>query len=67
LKDKYPRIFVNSNLKEALAVDVGEWKGNQWEWAMNWRISWFEWEKPMVEEFMLQVQESRMKRDTKKD
>jgi len=37
LKDKYPKIFVNSNQKEALVLDVGEWQGNKLEKSMNWR------------------------------
>jgi len=28
------------------------WNEKVWEWNMNWRMSGFEWEKPMLEEFM---------------
>ena len=56
LRDKYPRIFANSNQKEARLLEVGNWYENQWKWNVLWRKEWFEWEKPMVEEMMQHIE-----------
>jgi len=37
LRDKYPRIFANSNQKKARLVEVGNWYENQWKWNILWR------------------------------
>jgi len=62
LKDKYPRIFANSNQKEAMVVDVEEHIQNRWEWSISWKRNLFEWEKPIVEKFIQQIQSKKIKR-----
>ena len=52
LKEKYPRIYNNSLLKDSPIGCFRRWSNERWEWDFCWRREWFEWEKPMVEEFM---------------
>jgi len=65
LKDKYPRMFANSCQKEAKVSMVGEWIENSWKWKFDWRRNWFEWAKPMLKEFIQDLESYMLNKDTK--
>jgi len=54
LKDRIPRLFSNSVLKNATLGEVGFWNENQWIWNLVWIREWFEWDKLLLEELMCQ-------------
>lgn len=40
---------MNSNLKEGLVEEIERWRNGKWEWNLEWRREWFQWELPQVE------------------
>jgi len=52
LKGTYPRLLQISYQIGRKVGDMGVWNGKNWEWTLKWRSNWFEWEKPIVEEFL---------------
>jgi len=37
LKEKYPRIFNNSLIKDKTIENFGRWSSKGWEWVFSWR------------------------------
>jgi len=37
--------------KDLRLEEVGEWLGQVGNWKLEWRRTWFEWEKSLVEVF----------------
>jgi len=52
LKVSYSRNYNNFMFKDGPVGRFGRWTRGGWEWVFCWRRKWFEWEKPMVEDFM---------------
>ena len=61
LKVRFLRLYYNS--KGGNIGDVGEWIGNEWVWKLSRRRTWFEWEKPMLEDIHIQVARLVIHRD----
>jgi len=41
LKEKYPRLYTNTILKEGTLGDFGFWDEDWWVWSIPWRRRWF--------------------------
>jgi hypothetical protein len=52
LKDRFPRLFSISTLKEAKVAEAGIWVNNSWCWSLTWRRNFFVWEEEMHIELM---------------
>jgi len=37
LINSYPKLYNNSNTKQATLEEVEHWNENKWEWNMSWR------------------------------
>lgn len=47
----FPRIYANSTQKKLIVEGKGVWHKDEWQWKLEGRRTWFEWEKPSVEIF----------------
>ena len=45
LKEKFPRLFSISCLRERSIAECGFWDGCVWNWSLQWRRQFFEWER----------------------
>jgi hypothetical protein len=52
LRDRFPRLYSISNMKEVKVADSGYWENNIWSWPLRWRRSLFVWEKELRSELM---------------
>jgi hypothetical protein len=52
LRDRFPRLYSISNMKEVKVADAGYWENNIWSWSLRWRRSLFVWEKELRSELM---------------
>jgi hypothetical protein len=52
LKDRFPRLFSISTLKEAKVAEAGVWVNNSWCWSLTWRRNFFVWEEEILAELM---------------
>ena len=52
LKNRYPRLYSNSVLKDGSVDKFGIWHVNQWVWQIEWRREWFSWEYEIINTFM---------------
>jgi len=59
----YPRLLQISDQIGRKVSDIGVWNGPIWEWTLKWRRDWFEWEKPIIEEFLQLIQDCIMRID----
>jgi len=59
----YPRLLQISDEIGRKVSDMGFWNGPIWEWTLKWRRDWFEWKKPIVEEFLQLIQVCIMRID----
>jgi len=41
--------------KEATLSQVGRWNGSIWEWNLEWRRIWFQWEEYLVSQNFLEL------------
>ena len=60
LKGVFPRLFSLSSTKDAKVVELGYWHNGVWVWQLNWRRSFFEWEKSLVEKLVQSLQEVKL-------
>lgn len=51
LKDLLPRLFQISEYKDAMVVDMGEWRGDRWCWIWCWKRNFFQWEEEIFLNF----------------
>jgi len=63
LKERFPRLYTNAILKEGTLGEYGFWNGDQWQWCLPWRRSWFEWEKTMVNVLMNEIEGISLSRE----
>jgi hypothetical protein len=56
LKDRFPRLFSISTLKDAKVAEVGSWVNNNWCWCLIWRRSFFVWEEQLYNELLTLLQ-----------
>ncbi|ESW24480.1 hypothetical protein PHAVU_004G134700, partial [Phaseolus vulgaris] len=63
LKDKYPRLFINSNKKSFYIDHMGSSGVNVWLWNLVWRRHCFKWEKHMLDELMSMLDEILILKD----
>jgi hypothetical protein len=54
---RFPRIFSVSSQQTATVSSMGSWVGGVWRWEFIWRRSFFEWEIPLYQEFLLFTQD----------
>jgi len=47
LKKVFSRLFSFSTVKDAKVAQLGSWNNGVWVWSLEWRRSFFEWEKPL--------------------
>ena len=52
LLEKYPRLYAKSLSKNATIREMGFCNNGSWEWKLEWRREWFEWEKSHIDIFM---------------
>jgi len=55
--EKYPRMYINSTTMKAKLGEVGKWNEKSWEWKLQWRKDWFEWEKVQISNLMYELGE----------
>ena len=60
LKSVFPRIFSLSVTKGAKVAELGNWIDGVWVWHFEWRRPFFEWEKPLVEQFFQLLQGAKL-------
>ncbi|XP_015961069.1 uncharacterized protein LOC107485018 [Arachis duranensis] len=48
LKDLFPRLFSDSNLKGFVVGDCGFWDGLEWIWSFQWSRQLFRWELELL-------------------
>ena len=46
-EEVFPRLFSLSSVKDAKVAQLGVWSNGVWVWFLDWRRSFFEWEKPL--------------------
>jgi hypothetical protein len=56
LKDRFPRLFSISTLKEAKVAEAGSWVNDCWQWSLEWRRNLFVWEEDLLRELMTSLQ-----------
>ena len=60
LKIAFPRLFSISCSKDAKVSELGTWTNGSWVWQLAWRRPFFEWEKPLADQFSRILLEARM-------
>lgn len=60
LKEKYSRLFLVSDGRNAKVDKVGRWEGDLWVWNFNWRRIFFEWEDSMVQDFVSFLSDAKL-------
>lgn len=60
LQHKFPRLFLNVEQKKCLCRQGGQfgWKG--WVSDLRWRRGQFEWEKHLIEEFFVLINDANI-------
>ncbi|XP_068483236.1 uncharacterized protein [Phaseolus vulgaris] len=48
----FPRLFSISSAKDAKVAELGYWYNGVWVWNLDWRRSFFDWEKSLVEQLV---------------
>ena len=65
LKDKFKRVYEISNQKNWKVAEMGGWEGDEWLWNLVWRRNFFEWELPLVNDFLQELGKSIIKQGIK--
>jgi len=60
LKGVFPRLLSLSSAKNAKIVELGYWYNGEWVWNLDWRRSFFDWEKSLVEQLFQILQEVKL-------
>ena len=56
-KGVFPRLYSLSLAKEAKVAELGHWLNDVWVWQLDWRRSFFDWEKALLEQLVQNLQE----------
>ncbi|XP_068477366.1 uncharacterized protein [Phaseolus vulgaris] len=60
LKGVFSRLFSISSAKDAKVAELGYWYNGVWVWNLEWRRSFFNWEKSLVEQLVQLLQEAKL-------
>jgi len=60
LKRAFLRLFSLCFAKEAKVAELGSWSNGVWVWHLVWQRPFFEWEKPLVDQFWQVLQGIRL-------
>jgi hypothetical protein len=52
LKQRFPRIFSISNQQLNSVSNMGSWLDGLWRWEFTWRRNFFDWEIPLLQDFL---------------
>ena len=56
LKEKYPRLYLNSKQKKQYILQIGDSSKGKWEWCLQWKRLLFETEISMWANFLEEIQ-----------